>query len=153
MLQNTMVLLIGIQGSGKTTFYREQFSERYEHVSLDVLNTRYQEKLAIDDCFEKSQDFVVDNTNPTQKERERYISLAKKHKWRIVGYYLRSSISECIKRNEGREGKAKVPEKAIKGTARKLELPSFLEGFDELFYVRIDDDRFIVLPWSKDHEV
>ena len=41
------VLLIGIQGSGKTTFYRERFADTHAHISLDVLKTRGRERDAL----------------------------------------------------------------------------------------------------------
>ena len=29
-----------------------------------------------------------------------------------------------------------------------LELPDWEEGYDELYYVRIDQDRFVIEPWK-----
>lgn len=37
-----------------------------------------------------------------------------------------------------------VPHVAIPATAKKLEIPTMDEGFDELWYVRIDDGQFVV---------
>lgn len=39
-----------------------------------------------------------------------------------------------------RTGKAQVPEQAIFITALKLEPPTYAEGFDTLYYVRIGKD-------------
>ena len=42
-----------------------------------------------------------------------------------------------------------IPEKGIISAYRKLELPSFDEGFDQLFYVEIaEGGQFIVIEWS-----
>ena len=41
----------------------------------------------------------------------------------------------------------RVPEVAILSTAKKLELPTWEEGFDQLFYVRLEDRRFAVEEW------
>lgn len=70
----TMVLMIGIQGSGKTEFCRRYLAEGYVHVSLDALKTRKNEQRAITECFADRTDFVVDNTNPTRADRARYIA-------------------------------------------------------------------------------
>ena len=70
------IILIGIQGSGKSTFYRERLSE-YVHVNLDTLHTRNKERLLIEECLENGQTFVVDNTNPTKADREKYIDISK----------------------------------------------------------------------------
>ena len=42
----------------------------------------------------------------------------------------------------------KIPDHAIAATVRKLELPSFNEGFDALRFVRIADGNFVVEDWK-----
>lgn len=38
---STMVILMGLQGSGKSTFFDREFKNKgYEHISLDILKTR-----------------------------------------------------------------------------------------------------------------
>ena len=39
------VILVGIPGSGKTTFYRERFFETHVRISLDMLRMRDREGL------------------------------------------------------------------------------------------------------------
>ena len=146
-MSKTMVILMGLQGSGKSTFYMTHLAVDYVHVNLDTLRTRHQEKLLVDKCFSQGIDFAVDNTNPTRIDRERYIMLAKENGYRVIGYYMESKIKECIKRNSLREGRAKVPEKAIAATSNKLEIPSYDEGFDELYYVKNDGKTMIVEKW------
>lgn len=72
----TLYIMIGIQGSGKSTFCR-QFLPDVLRVNLDTLKTRNNEKRLIDQCFEDGVSFVVDNTNPTCEDRARYIGPAK----------------------------------------------------------------------------
>ena len=67
----------------------------------------------------------------------------------VVGYYFQSRIGDCIRRNSLREGKTRVPEKAIGATIKRMQLPSLAEGFDALYYVRIDEDgEFVVEEWA-----
>jgi predicted kinase len=141
------IILIGIQGSGKSTFYRERLSE-YVHVNLDTLHTRNKERLLIEECLENGQTFVVDNTNPTKADREKYISAAKEKKYQIEGYFLQSILADCIERNKGRSGKACVPDKAIVCTSNRLEMPSYQEGFDKLYFVKIEHGEFVVEEWK-----
>lgn len=145
--EKKMVLLIGIQASGKSTFCREYLSEMI-HISLDDLKTRNREKRQISDTISQGLSMVIDNTNPTRKDREPYISLGKSNGYAICGYYLKSSITDCIVRNELREGKARIPRNAIAHTHRILELPDYSEGFDQLFYVRLEESGFIIEPWA-----
>ncbi len=141
------IIFIGIQASGKTTFYNKYFGN-YLHINLDTLHTRNKEFKMLDECIEQGQSFVVDNTNPKKDDRVKYITKAKEHGYTIIGYYFRSSISESITRNETRSGKARIPEAAIVNTSNKLELPTYDEGFDELHYVRIQNNEFIIEDWD-----
>ena len=145
----TVVILMGLQGSGKSTFYRMHLSEDFVRVNLDTLKTRYQEKLLIEECLNLQKSFAVDNTNPTRADRERYISVAKEHGYRIVGYFMESKIKDCMQRNALREGAARVPEKAIAATSNRLEIPSYDEGFDELYSVKNDGTTMTIEEWRK----
>ena len=93
---------------------------------------------------------VIDNTNPTAEERRKYILRAKEKGYKVVGYFMQSRLQECVARNEQREGKEKVPSKAIAATSNKLEIPSYEEGFDELYFVRITDTGMVVDAWSEE---
>lgn len=146
MPEKTAIIFIGIQASGKSTFYHEQFAD-YVHINLDTLHTRNKEKLLLQECVESGYSFVVDNTNPTKADREKYIRAAKDYGYCIHGYYFQSSVSECIERNRKREGKARIPDRAVAGTHRKLELPEYGEGFDKLFYVCLKDGHFQTQEW------
>ena len=61
----TVIILIGIPASGKSTFCNEYFPE-FVRINLDTLKTRNKERLLIESCFADGKSFVVDNTNPTQ---------------------------------------------------------------------------------------
>ena len=142
------IIFIGLQASGKTSFYQEQFSNTHLGLSLDMLKTRNRENILLESCLVAKQPFVVDNTNPTQLERSKYIKLAKQYKFTIKAYYFCSSLSGCLQRNAGREGKQKIPEVGVKGTYNKLEIPNYSEGFDALSYVSLVDGQFVVEEWK-----
>ena len=48
-----------------------------------------------------------------------------------IGYFFQSRLQDCIRRNDRRTGKAKLPAKAIAATSNKLEMPS-REEMDEI---------------------
>ena len=142
------VILIGLQGAGKSTFYRERFLATHVHISLDVLNTRHRERRFLEQCLATKRPFVVDNTNPARSDREAYIVPARDAGYRIVGYYFQSRVEDCHRRNSQRSGAAQIPFIGLLGTAKRLQLPQHDEGFVELHYVRIGDDgKFIVEEW------
>lgn len=140
------VIFTGLQGSGKSSFYKERFFSTHVRISLDLLRTRNREKRLLAFCLETQQRFVIDNTNPTHADRAKYMGRSKEAGFRVLGYYFRSKVAECLQRNEGRTDA--VPDVAIPATAKKLEIPTFDEGFDELWYVRIDDGQFVVEKWN-----
>ena len=142
------LIFVGIQASGKTTFYHERFSG-YVHINLDELHTRNKEEISLRQCLDEGLSFVVDNTDPCPDDRSRYIILARAAGYRIIGYYFSSPIAECIARNSRREGKARISEKGIAATHKKLVIPSYDEGFDELYYVKMTDDGFEVMEWER----
>lgn len=146
-MSKTIAILIGLQGSGKSTFYKTYLSDNFVRINLDTLKTRHQEKLLIEECLSNEASYAIDNTNPTRLDRERYISIAKKAGYRIVGYFLESKIKDCMQRNALREGRARVPEKAIAATLNKLEIPSYNEGFDELYFVKNDGVTMTIEEW------
>jgi predicted kinase len=146
-----LVLLIGVQASGKSTFYRERFAETHLRLSLDMLRTRHRESVLFAACLEAKQPVVIDNTNPSRAERERYVTPAKAARFEVVGYYFRSVFAEAAPRNANRSPEARVPEGGLLGTLGRLERPSLVEGFDRLCYVRPDGaGGFLVDEWRDD---
>ncbi len=91
--------------------------------------------------------FVVDNTNPTLAERKFFIETAKVNKYKVIGYYFKSSIEEALKRNSERSGKERIPDVGILGCYTKLVVPSYQEGFDQLYYVKTKAGNFSINDW------
>lgn len=142
------ILFIGLPGSGKSTFYKERFYDTHLRLNLDMLKTRHRERLLLQACIDSQTRFVVDNTNVKRSERKVYIDAARAAGYRVVGYFFRSRVDECLKRNDQRQGARRLPLKALLGFAGRMERPSLEEGFDEIHYVRIDGPRgFVVEAW------
>ena len=141
-------ILIGLPGSGKSTFYRERLATTHELVSKDLLpNVRQRQdrqELLIRAALERGAAVAVDNTNVSLAERAAIIRIARERQARIVGYYIEATTREAVARNEGREGKARVPKVAIFTCAKRLVPPSLEEGFDELHRFHVDaGGRFV----------
>jgi predicted kinase len=142
------IIFIGLQGAGKSSFYKERFFSTHIRINLDMLRTRHRENLLLKACIEAKQRFVVDNTNVRIEERAKYVQLAKAAGFKVIGYYFKSDVEKCLNRNSNREGRNRVPDKAILGTFKRLNRPSMHEGFDEMFYVWINNENhFVVEEW------
>nr|HML49186.1 AAA family ATPase [Clostridia bacterium] len=135
-----MILFTGIQATGKSEFYKRYFYKTHIRINLDMLKTRHREKILVEACIAAKQPFVVDNTNPTAVDRQRYIAPAKSAGFKVVGYVFQSSVRDALARNGAREGREKVPQAAVLATHRKLEPSEYGEGFDALYTVRIDEN-------------
>jgi predicted kinase len=148
-----IVILIGLQGAGKSTFYQRHFAATHAYVSRDRLRNnrrpRRREQELIRQSLRERRSIVVDNTHPTAADRAPIIALAREFGARTIGYYFESRLEPCLARNRQREGKSRVPDVALIATAKNFEIPRLAEGFDELHYVRIGEDgKFRVEAWQ-----
>ncbi len=143
------VIFTGIQGSGKSTFYRERFFDSHTRISLDVLKTRNRERILLDACIRAQQPFVIDNTNVLAAERAVYIAAARAANFRVIGYFFRTDLRAAIVRNARRPGKQAIPVPGLIGTLKRLQPPTTAEGYDELYTVTIaSDNTFQIAPYS-----
>jgi predicted kinase len=135
------VILIGLPGSGKSSFYRQRFAGTHDHVSKDAMrNTRQpqgrQDRL-LAESLAAGRPVVVDNTNPDAATRAALIASARRHRARVIGYVFPTEARDALRRNRGRSGRDRVPDVAIFTTRKRLEVPSYAEGFDHLFVVTL----------------
>ena len=134
-----LIIFIGIQGSGKSSYYHRHFAATHVYVSKDlkknVRNRDVRQSQMIDEALAAGKPVVVDNTNPTPVVRAPLIALGRTHGARVVAYVFDVAPKVAVARNRTREGKARVPDVVIYVTAKKLVPPKFEEGFDEIHVV------------------
>jgi predicted kinase len=149
-----VVILVGLQASGKSAFYRDRFAQSHDLVSKDCFpnnrNPARRQRQLLESALLAGRSVVIDNTNPTAEDRLELITLARVHGAEVLGYYFSSRLEECLQRNRLREGKARVPDVALFATRKRLQIPTLAEGFDALFFVRLLESGFTVLPWVED---
>ena len=141
-----MILFIGIQAAGKTTFYLERYFNTHVRISMDLLRRRHREQLFMQACLSSGQRFVVDNTNPTRADRARYIAPARAARFRVIGYFFEPAPGVSWERNERRTGRHRIPAAGLFGTLKNLERPDSDEGYDELYIVQALEGRFDIAP-------
>lgn len=135
------VIFVGLQGSGKSTFFEQRFAATHARINLDALKTRHREQLMLESCLQRKIDFVVDNTNGSPEERARYIQAARAAGYRISAYYFDCEIRDCLQRNASRRGKAKVHPAGIYSARKRLKPPTLEEGFDAVYCVQPKGER------------
>lgn len=150
-----LVILIGLQTSGKSTFYRTHLAATHVLVSKDLLrnNKRPGRRQAhlITEALEAGTSVAVDNTNATVALRKELIELSRRHGATVTGYYFSARLADCLARNAERTGKDRVPEVGLYTTVKILTRPSIAEGFDRLSFVTISEGgSFVVSDWIEE---
>ncbi len=149
-----LILFIGLQAAGKSSFYRARFADTHAWVSKDRFphnrNPARRQRQLIEEALAAGRSVVVDNTNPTADDRAELIALARSFGATVVGYYFESDVTNCLERNRRRQDQARVPDVALYATRKRLCPPSFTEGFDRLHYVRLlGEGSFEMLDWNE----
>ena len=80
-------------------------------------------------------------------DRQRYIPRLMVLGIPLHGFYFDSSLEHALDRNRQR-GSLAIPEKGVRGAYKRLEPPSFEEGFSSLSRVEIRNNSFVVTPWK-----
>ena len=145
-----MILFIGIQASGKSTFYKEKFFNTHLRISKDLLKTKNREKQLLEYCLKTQTSLVIDNTNVTKEIRKKYIDIFSNMKIPIIGYYFKTNLQRSLEWNKNRTGKENIPEIGILGTYNKLEIPTLDEGFSKLYYVDVLEKNYVIKDWNNE---
>lgn len=145
-------MMIGIQGSGKTTFSNELANDiNAEIVSTDLVritNPGISEDLVwpyvykqVAECVKNNIEVIFDATSITPKVRKRFIDNVESHgvKCVIVAYFFDVDKNVCAKRVEKRNKdntQINIPIEVIYSYSERLVPPTLDEGFKCIKIVR-----------------
>ena len=142
----TLIIPVGIAGSGKSTYIRQNYPE-FQRICMDEIRGRFsldpadkqQTVLARDYCMPlleealaKGESVVWDATSLTEKIRKGLIDAAQKVGAKTVIVFFSTPLEVILKRNSSR--KRIVPEEAIMRQWNELEKPKSNEA-DKLIVV------------------
>ncbi len=139
-----LVVLAGLQGSGKTTFFRARFAATHAHVSRDLFpnarDPRARQRALVEEAARAGRSVVVDNTHARREDRAELVALARALGMRPVLYWFAPDVRGSLARNARRSGRGRVPAVAVLATAKRLAPPDPAEGFAEAHEVRATAD-------------
>lgn len=147
-----LIMLIGIQGSGKTT-YSKELSKEYnaEVVSTDKVRQTYPGIVESEVfptvyklCAEKLKEgnnVILDATHITPKVRKRTFDALDQYKveYEKIAVYLDTPVEECIKRVDIRNKNPEelfIPLEVIESYGKNLIVPTKEEGFSEIYIIK-----------------
>lgn len=150
---STVHMMIGIQGSGKTT-YSETLSRKYNIPVISSDKVR-DDRPDIDPkeifpevyrrcslVIKEGKDLIFDATNITKKVRQRFRDKLKEldcEGFDVIAYYFVPDVDLAVKRVEKRNqmpGERFLPLEVIKDFADNLEVPDDTEGFKEIIEMK-----------------
>ncbi|MFD2094341.1 AAA family ATPase [Blastococcus deserti] len=132
--------MVGLQGSGKSTWVHEHLGGTHTVVSKDHWpNARRREarqRRVVAELLATGARVVVDNTNPAPEDRAALIAAAREAGVPARAVWVDTPPELCLARNEAREGRARVPLVGMYATRARFVPPSTAEGFDRVDVVR-----------------
>jgi len=137
-----LVIFVGLQASGKSTFRERYFADTHVVVSKDAWpnarNRQRRQMRLVGEALASGQSVVVDNTNPSPSEWEPLLASARAHSARAICYWFPPDLRGSLSRNATREPNTRVPEIGIRATLKNLTRPRRSDGFDAVYVVGFD---------------
>lgn len=139
-----LVLLVGLQASGKSSYVRAFLAATHVVVSKDLMpNVRrrdLRQQRQVREALAAGHSVVVDNTNPTPELRAPLLQIAREFGVPVRAIWFESIYDDCVARNQNRS--APVPLVGLRTVARDLRPPTREEGFAIITGVRLLESGF-----------
>lgn len=138
-----VAVLVGLQASGKSTFYDRRLSPRHTLVSKDLFpraarNKQQRQMRLVEAALAAGKPVAVDNTNPSPEEWGPLVDVGHAHGATATAYWFPPDLAGSLRRNAARQGRERVPDIGIHATLKRLRKPSLADGFDTVLEVRFD---------------
>jgi predicted kinase len=131
-----LVVMVGLQGSGKSTWVRRHLAGTHVVVSKDHWpNARRREarqQRVVAELLAAGSSVVVDNTNPAREDRAPLVAAARDAGVPVRAVWVDTPAEVRLARNDAREGRARVSPVGLRATRARFVPPGTDEGFDRV---------------------
>jgi len=135
-----LVVMVGLQGSGKSTWVAEHLAATHVVVSKDhwprARRREARQRRLVAEALAAGRCVVVDNTNPAPEDRAALVAIAREHGARTWAVFVDVPLDVCLARNTARADRTRVPLGGVLATRGRLVPPSPDEGFDAVTVIR-----------------
>jgi len=121
-----LVILVGPQAAGKTTFAKRLITEGYVHINRDAMGRQMMPKF--NNAVSSGKNIVVDNTNPTKADREAYLEKAVGYNVTIYYWDIPKALCTHLCQMRVQMGGPYIPAVARNVYYSKVEAPTADEG-------------------------
>lgn len=125
MVKPTLIVLVGLPGSGKSTFCKKPEYKDFVRINQDEQG-KLEHRYMFDDAVEQNRNIIVDRCNFNVDQRQRYIKPAKEEGYHVVIAWLRRDASTCIERINQRKEHPNL-------AAGNEKIESVVKMFDGMF--------------------
>lgn len=149
---NTLNVMIGVAGSGKSTVANSLKKER--NIDVVICPDSIREELCngnradqsknsevwklaykrVEDALIKGENVIFDATMLNPSKRKQIIDIGKRAKARIEAHVVKKDLDIILKQNASR--KWKVPTHIVKNMYNSFAVPNKSEGFDAVYFYK-----------------
>ena len=138
-----IIVLVGVPGSGKSTYAKQLKKQGYVIISQDTLGNREKCLLETRKALSDGKSVVIDRTNVNRKQRKFFIDISRTYGVPCHCEVFQTPITVCLDRVKTRVNHETMPEdmsdeqkqEIVQFFTAQYQAPTYNEGFHTIRYL------------------